>query len=122
MHTLPRNNTGHTLYLFFVSFMRSNSALCHLRCKTTCSLRTDKQLGNMTSVVENSKIVTAQQLDLGDDHAHHAHHTHFFLPELISGAPRPPFLWWKMQDCSRRFAREYPPELWRETRVLLSKH
>ena len=39
MHTLPRNSAGHTLFLFF-----------------------DKQLGNVTSVVEYSKIVTAQQL------------------------------------------------------------
>ena len=57
MHTLPRNSAGHTLFLFFASFTRSKSALCHL-----CSLGTDKQLDNVTSVVEYSKIVTAQQL------------------------------------------------------------
>jgi len=33
-----------------------------LLCEATCSLGTDKQLGNVTSVVEYSKIVTAQQL------------------------------------------------------------
>ena len=62
MHTLPRNSADHTLSLFFASFRRSKSALCHLLCETTCSLRTDKQLGNVTSVDEYSKIVTAQQL------------------------------------------------------------
>ena len=63
MHTLPRNSAGHTLFLFFASFRRSKSALCHLLCKVTCSLRTDKRLGNnVTSVDEYWKIVTAQQL------------------------------------------------------------
>ena len=71
MHTLPRNNVGHTLFLFFASFTRSKSALCHLLCEATCSLRTDKQLGNVTLVVEYSKIVTAQQL--GDRIMHIIH-------------------------------------------------
>ena len=62
MHRLPRNSAGHTLLLFFVSFTRSKSALCHLLCEPTCSLGTDKQLGNVTSVVECSKIVTVKQL------------------------------------------------------------
>ena len=35
-------------------------------------------------------------------------------PELINGAPRPLFLQWKIQEYSRRFAREYPLELRRE--------
>ena len=62
MHTLPRNSAGHTFFLFFASFRRSKSALCHLLCEATCSLRTDKQLGNnVTSVDEYSKIVTMQQ-------------------------------------------------------------
>ena len=61
MHTLPRNSAGHTLFLFFTSFTRSKSALCHLLCEATCSLGTDKKLGNVTSVVEYSKIVKAQQ-------------------------------------------------------------
>ena len=42
MHTLPRNSAVHTIFLF-ASFRRSKSALCHLLCKATCSLRTDKQ-------------------------------------------------------------------------------
>ena len=63
MHTLPPNSAEHTLFLFFASFRRSKSALCHLLCEATCSLRTDKQLGNnVTSVDEYSKIVTVQQL------------------------------------------------------------
>ena len=62
MHTLPRNSAEHTLFLFFASFRRSKSALRHLLCEATCSLRTDKQLGNVTSVDEYSKIVTVQQL------------------------------------------------------------
>ena len=61
MHTLPRNNIGHTLFLF-ATFRRSKSALCHFLCEATCSLGTDKQLGNVTSVDEYSEIVTAQQL------------------------------------------------------------
>ena len=53
IHTLPRNSADLTLFLFFVSFRRSNPALCHLLCEATCSLRTDKQLGNnVTSVDE----------------------------------------------------------------------
>ena len=32
MHTLPRNSAEHTLFLFFASFRRSKSALCHLFC------------------------------------------------------------------------------------------
>ena len=59
---LPRNSAGHTLFLFFASFRRSKYALCHLLCEATCSLGTDKQLGKVTSIVEYSKIVTAQQL------------------------------------------------------------
>ena len=59
-HTLPQNSAGHTLFLFFTTFMRSKSALYHLLCEATCSLGTDKQLGNVTSVVEYSKLVTAQ--------------------------------------------------------------
>ena len=52
MHTSPRNSAEHTLFLF-ASFRRSKSALCHLLCEATCSLRTDKQLGNnVTSVDE----------------------------------------------------------------------
>ena len=62
MHTLPRNSAGHTLFFFFASFKRSKSALCHLLCEATYSLETDKQLGNVTSIVEYSKIVAAQQL------------------------------------------------------------
>ena len=73
MHTLPRNSTGHTLFLFFASFRRPKSALCHLLCEATCSLRTDKQLGNVTSVVEYS---TAQQLD---DSYRTMHIIHIFL-------------------------------------------
>ena len=62
MHT-ARNSAEHTLFLFFAGFSRSKSALCHLLCEATCSLRTDKQLGNnVTSVDEYSKIVTVQQL------------------------------------------------------------
>ena len=72
MHTLPRNSAEHTLFLFFASFMRSKSALRHLLCEATCSLRTDKQLGNnVTSVDEYSKIVTVQQL--GDRIMHIMH-------------------------------------------------
>ena len=63
MHTLPRNRAEHTRFLFFASFRGSKSALCHLLCEATSSLRTDKQLGNnVTSVDEYSKIVTVQQL------------------------------------------------------------
>ena len=63
MHTLPRNSAEHTLFLFFASFRRSKFALRHLLCGATCSLRTDRQLGNnATSVDEYSKIVTVQQL------------------------------------------------------------
>ena len=43
MRTLPRNSAVHTNFLFFASFRRSKSALCHLLCGATCSLRTDKQ-------------------------------------------------------------------------------
>ena len=57
MHTLPWNSAEHTLFLFFASFRRSKSALCHLLCEATCSLRTDKQLGNVTSVDEYSAAV-----------------------------------------------------------------
>ena len=74
MHTLPaRNSAEHTLLLFFASFRRSKSALYHLLCETTSSLRTDdKQLGNnVTSVDEYSKIVTVQQL--GDRIMHIMH-------------------------------------------------
>ena len=74
MHTLPRNSGGHTLFLFFASFRRAKSALCHLLCEATCSLKTDKQLGNVTSGVEYSKFVTAQQL--GD---RIMHNIQFFL-------------------------------------------
>ena len=73
MYTLPRNSGGHTLSFFFASFRRSKSALCHLLCEATCSLRTDKRLGNVTSVVDNSKIVSSQQLDLGDRIMHIIH-------------------------------------------------
>ena len=53
----------HTLFLFFASFRKSKSSLCHLLCEATYSLRTDKQGGNnMTAVDEYSKVVTAQQL------------------------------------------------------------
>ena len=75
MHTFPRNSAEHTLFLFFASFRRSKSALCHLLCETTCSLRTDKQPGsNVTSVDEYSKIVTVQQL--GDRIMHIMHIMH----------------------------------------------
>ena len=47
MYTLPRNSAEHTLFLFFASVRRSKSALRHLLCEATCSLRTDKQLGNV---------------------------------------------------------------------------
>ena len=61
MHTLPRNSAEHTLFLFFASFRKSKFALCHLLCEATCSLRTDQQLGNnVTSVDEYSTIVTVQ--------------------------------------------------------------
>ena len=73
--TVPRNSAGHTLFLFFASFTRSKSAVCHLLCEATCSLGTDKQLGNVTSVVEYSKIVTAQQLG---DRTMHIIHIFFF--------------------------------------------
>ena len=74
MHTLPRNSADHTIFLFFASFRRSKSALCHLHGEATCSLRTDKQLGNnVTSIDEYSKIVTAQQL--GDRIMHIMHIT-----------------------------------------------
>ena len=33
MHTLPRNSAVDTIFLFFASFRRSKSALCHLLCK-----------------------------------------------------------------------------------------
>ena len=42
MHTLPRNSTEHTLFLFFASFRKSKSALCHLlslRSKRFCAVR-----------------------------------------------------------------------------------
>ena len=72
MHTLPRNSAEHTLFLFFASFRKSKSALCHLLCEATCSLRTDKQLrNNVTSVDEYSTIVTVQQL--GDRIMHIMH-------------------------------------------------
>ena len=62
MHRLPRNSAEHTLLSFFASFRRSKSALSYLLCEATSSLRTDKQLGNnVTSVDEYSKIVTVQQ-------------------------------------------------------------
>ena len=55
MYTLPRNSAEHTLFLFFATFRRSKSALRHLLCEATFSLRTDKQLGNnVTSVDEYS--------------------------------------------------------------------
>ena len=53
MHSLPRNSAEHTLFLFFASFRRSKSALCHLLCEATCSLRTDKQLRNNVKSVMN---------------------------------------------------------------------
>ena len=56
MYTLPRNSGGHILFLFFASFRRSKSALCHLLCGATSSLRTDKQLGNVTSVLNIQKL------------------------------------------------------------------
>ena len=37
MHMLPWNSAGHTLFLFFASFTRYKSALCHLLCEVTCS-------------------------------------------------------------------------------------
>ena len=43
MHSLPTNSAVHTIFLFFASFRRSKSALCHLLCEATFSLRTDKQ-------------------------------------------------------------------------------
>ena len=56
MHTLPRNSAVHKIFLFVASFRRSESAFCHLLCEATCSLRTDKQLGNnVTSVDEFSQ-------------------------------------------------------------------
>ena len=63
MYTLPRNSADNTLFLVFTSFRRTKSAFCHLLCEATCLLRTDKQVGNnITSVDEYSKIITAQQL------------------------------------------------------------
>ena len=71
IHRLPWNSADHTLFLF-ASFRRCKSALCHLLCEATCSLRTDKQLGkNVTSVDEYSQIFTAQQL--GDRIMHIMH-------------------------------------------------
>ena len=43
MHTLPRKSAVQKIFLFFASFRRSKSALCHLLCKAMCVLRTDKQ-------------------------------------------------------------------------------
>ena len=63
MHTLPRNSTGHTPFLFFASFRRSRSALCHLLCEATCSLSTDKQLGNNVTNIQKLTVTTQQ---LGD--------------------------------------------------------
>ena len=78
MHTLPRNSAEHTLFLFFAPFRKSKSALCHLLCEAMCSLRTDKQLrNNVTSVDEYSTIATVQQLGDGDGNKDHAHHAHF---------------------------------------------
>ena len=51
IHTLPRNSADHTRFLFFASFWRSKSTLCHLLCEATCSLRTDKQLQSSTKVL-----------------------------------------------------------------------
>ena len=67
MHTLPRNSAEHTLFLFFASFRKSKSALCHLLCEATCSLRTDKQLRNNVTSVD----ITVQQL--GDRIMHIMH-------------------------------------------------
>ena len=50
-----------------------HSAICFAKQRVRSELT--KQLGNVTSVVEYSKIVTAQQLGDTEDHAHH---THFF--------------------------------------------
>ena len=71
MHTLPRNSAVHTIFLFFASFRRSKSALCHLLCEATCPELTNKLGNNVTSVDEYSKIVTAQQL--GDRIMHNMH-------------------------------------------------
>ena len=74
MHTLPRNSAEHTLFLFFASFRKSKSALCHLLCEATCSLRTDKQLrNNVTSVDEYSIIIVIAQ-QLGVDRIVHIMH------------------------------------------------
>ena len=70
MHTLPQKSAGDTLFLFFASFRRSKSTVCHLLCEATCSLA-NKKPGNVTSVVEYSKIVRAQQL--GDRIMHIIH-------------------------------------------------
>ena len=45
MQTLPRNSAVHTIFLFLAYFRKSKSALCHLLCEATCSLRTDKKAG-----------------------------------------------------------------------------
>ena len=87
MHTSPRNSADHTLFLFFASFTRSKSALYHLHSEATCSLGTDKQLGNVTSVVEYSKIVTAQQLGDGTVHGSgifHVSNIHSCIEETYS--------------------------------------
>ena len=56
MHTLPRNSAVHTIFLFFPTFRKSKSALCHLLCEATCSFRLTNKLGNnVTSVDEYSQ-------------------------------------------------------------------
>ena len=84
VQTLPWNSAGHTLFLFFVSFRRSKSALCHLVWEATCSLGTHKQLHNVTSVVEYSKIVTAQQLGDRIMHIIHIFYDANFKPKLFT--------------------------------------
>ena len=61
---LPRNSAGHTLFLFFASFRRSKSALCHLLCEATCSFITDKQLGTNVTSVDEYSTVADPDLDL----------------------------------------------------------
>lgn len=53
---LSRNCAGHTIFLFFTNFRRSKSALCHLICEATCSLRTYKQLGNNVTFMNIQKL------------------------------------------------------------------
>ena len=71
MHMLPRNSAGHTLFLFFCTL--------YLLCEATCSLRTDKQLGNNVTLMNIQKLSQRGNQVIGtctscafsfEDHAH----------------------------------------------------